>query len=156
MTKTKLYILTMLLSFCLGACAPGQNDFCEFRQLPSEGWAYGDTLCFTPSFADSATIAIPVIALRHNNAYPYSNLWLELSRVSSDSMTIARDTINVRLADIYGRWQGHGFGASYQFADTLLDVKPIHSGETITVRHIMRVDTIRDIEQMGILFVSTE
>ena len=156
MTRVTRYILITLLSLCLGACAPGQNDFCEFRELPADGWVYGDTLCFMPQFADSTTTAIPVIALRHNNAYPYSNLWLELSRMSHDSTTLILDTVNVRLADIYGRWAGHGFGASYQFADTLRGVTPVRAGETVTVRHIMRVDTLRDIEQLGILFVSTE
>ena len=155
MTKAKYHISTILCSLCLGACVSGQNDFCEFRQLPEEGWAYGDTLCFTPQFADSTVTSVPVIALRHNNSYPYSNLWLELSRVNTDS-TVTRDTVNVRLADIYGRWQGKGFGASYQYADTLVTVAPIPSGQTVTLRHIMRVDTLHDIEQLGILFVSTE
>lgn len=156
MTKAKLYIFTALLTLCLGACAPGQNDFCEFRQLPEKGWAYGDTLCFTPLFADSTLSAMPVIALRHNNAYPYSNLWLELTRTGADSTSVICDTVNVRLADIYGRWEGHGFGASYQFTDTLSTVAPVSNRQTITVRHIMRVDTLHDIEQIGILFVSTE
>lgn len=156
MTRVIRYILVTLFSLCLGACVPGQNDFCEFRQLPDDGWAYGDTLCFTPLFADSTVMSIPVIALRHNNTYPYSNLWIELSRMSPDSTTRTCDTVNVHLADIYGRWEGHGFGASYQYADTLRGVAPLRAGQTLTVRHIMRVDTIHDIEQLGILFVSTE
>ncbi|TFU93774.1 gliding motility lipoprotein GldH [Barnesiella sp. WM24] len=156
MTNIKFKILISLISLCLGACVPGQNDFCEFRQLPEDGWPYGDTLRFSPVFADSTSTAIPVIAIRHNNAYAYSNLWLELSRMSPDSSVMILDTINVRLADIYGRWQGHGFGASYQHADTLFTATPVRSGESVAVRHIMRVDTLRDIEQLGILFVSTK
>lgn len=144
-----------LISLCLGACAPGQNDFCEFRQLPESGWIYGDTTMFVPQFADSAMQAVPVIAVRHSNAYIYSNLWLEIARRHADG-AITRDTVNLRFSDIYGRWHGHGFGASYQYADTLRQLPPVTAGDTLVVRHIMRVDTLRDIEQLGVMFVPTE
>lgn len=146
------FAIAAVSSLCLAACSTGQSDISDFRRLPETGWVYGDTLNFTPVYADSSITSIPVIVLRHNNAYLYSNLWVEIAH-RNDTATVACDTINIRFADIYGRWQGRGFGVSYQLSDTLNEFPPVKSGETITLRHIMRVDTLRDIEQIGIVFV---
>ena len=57
-----------------------------------------------------------------------------------------------RLADVYGRWHGQGFGASYQFSRPFNTGVTLVRGDSVTVRHIMRVDTLRGIEQIGIKF----
>ncbi len=148
------FIISALLPLCQGACTPGHNDVCEFHTLSRDGWVYGDTLAFVASLGDSTATASPVIALRHNNAYLYSNLWLEVSRPGHHGARV-RDSVNLKLADIYGRWQGMGFGASYQLTSPLPPLPAVADGDTVTVRHIMRVDTLRDIEQIGIIFVPT-
>lgn len=97
---------TMLIMW---ACGGNDVTYCEFRQLSADGWAYGDTIGFsTTNLTDSIADGHLVVSLRHNNGYPYSNIWLELTRTGNDGTTV-RDTVNCVLADLYGRWKGQGF-----------------------------------------------
>lgn len=148
----KLFIIT-LLTLCLGACSPGHNTYSDFRNLPKEGWAYNDTIMFIPSITDSVAQGDLSIALRHNNNYHYSNLWVEINYPLNDS-TIKSDTINITLADIYGKWHGKGIGPSFQIEKMVSENLNINKGDYFSVRHIMRVDTLLDIEQIGLFFIS--
>ena len=122
-------------------CAGSEMELCSYNDIPRYGWAYGDTISFaTDILSDSVTTGHLIVALRHTNSYPFSNIWLEVTHSGT-------------LADIYGRWQGQGFGASYQYADTIPARMEIKRGNPLTIRHIMRVDTLRDIEHLGIMLV---
>lgn len=143
-----------IISLCLGACAPGHNDYSDFHNIPTAGWAYNDTLTYIPTIGDSIASGMLVVALRHSNDYAYSNLWLEV--VYEDATKPRRDTLNIRLADIYGRWHGSGFGARYQIADTLARDVTLTTSRPVRIRHIMRDDTLRGIDQVGVLFVTPE
>lgn len=147
----KLLIITLFL-LCLGACTPGHNTYSEFLNLSENGWAYNDTICFIPSITDSIAIGDLSVALRHNNNYHYSNLWLEISYPTNDSI-VKCDTINIILADIYGKWHGKGLGTSYQIEKDISENFRIKKGDSFTIRHIMRVDTLNDIEQIGLFFI---
>ncbi len=157
MNKTSLFLLlaTVMLSSLFQSCGIGKNDYSEFQRLPDSGWLYEDSLSFVPCIEDSVSIGRLIVAVHHNNDYAYSNLWLEVTHLDQ-SGDIVRDTINMRLCDNYGRWQGHGFGAEYQFADTVPGMVRIVNDSSIIVRHVMRVDNLADIEQIGVTFVSSE
>lgn len=122
----------------------------SFAPIAPEGWAYGDTIQCTVERADTLAPAALAVAVRNNNAYPYSNLWLEVT-YNTGPRTIARDTVNLILADPYGRWTGKGFGAGYQSQVTVNPSVVPPPGSRIGVRHIMRVDTLTGIEQVGII-----
>jgi gliding motility-associated lipoprotein GldH len=148
----KIAFVSIIL--CLGACALRHNDYSEFKDIDSEGWQYGDTLTFKPTITDSLADGKLMLAVRHSNAYQYANLWLEISYPMAD--TIIADTINVKLADVYGRWYGKGLGVSFQKSDTLSRNFKLHRDTPIKLRHIMRVDTLSAIEQVGITFIANE
>lgn len=142
----------VILALCLGACAPGHNDYSDFAYIPHEGWAYNDSvLLFVKSDADTVIDGKLKIAIRHNNSYHYSNLWLEVSNAGNDGITM-RDTLEIKLADIYGHWYGKGIGANYQLETVLPENYRLHTKHPVAIRHIMRVDTLCGIEQLGILF----
>lgn len=133
-------------------CACTSPERSDFQSLPSEGWAYGDTLRFFAQGVDTlAADGALAVAVRHTNGYPYSNLWLEISLPQAD--TVQADTVDIRLADPFGRWFGTGIGVSYQHVDTVYPRISIPGGAPVTVRHIMRVDTLADIEQIGLIFL---
>lgn len=151
----KIYAFAAILTLCLGACAPGHNNYSHFFTLPANGWAYSDTLTFLPSMDDSVATGNVAIAVRHSAVYPYANLWLE---ISSDGDPLAGmsqicDTVNIRLCDRTGRWLGRGMGVSFQISDTLHRHYTLADSVPLYVRHIMRVDTLYDIEQIGLIFV---
>ena len=140
------------LALCLGACSPKHNDYSEFKTLDLGGWAYGDTLTYNVEHQDSIAEGDLLLAIRHTNNYLYQNLWLEVRFTDANRLHYT-DTLNIILADVYGRWNGKGIGISFQ-KQVLLKRNLRHAkGSPVKVRHIMRTDTLREIELVGIDFV---
>lgn len=145
--------IIVLVTLLLGACGSGKRDYSRWDHLPAKGWAYGDTISLLPvdttlSDNDSIVTGALEVALRHSSDYPYSNLWLEVTYHSERHMM--RDTLDITLADVYGRWLGSGFGASYQQSVLINPSAVIDVTRPVMVRHIMRVDTLQGIDQVGV------
>ncbi len=126
------------------------QGFSSYQDIDPKGWAYDDALTFTTdSVAGDLTVAI-----RHSVDYPYRNLWLEITRRGADSSArVIRDTIDMELADPFGLWRGNGIGASRQVEATVARGISLDSASTVTVRHIMRLDTLQGIRQAGIFII---
>ena len=145
----------IMIAVLTAACSVTPSDYSRFTNLPERGWAYGDTVRFTPDTIDPTSPKQLSVAVRHNNDYEYSNLWLEVTYMTADSVT-CRDTLSMELADVYGHWRGHGSGPSLQVVDTLAHGVALRRGQQVRVRHIMRLDTLPGIEQVGITFLPRE
>lgn len=145
-------LIIISLSLCLGSCLPGHNDYSDYKQLPVDGWPYNDAVTFTPEGTDSIAEGTLSIGLRHTNGYPYSNLYLELAYTDTAGAT-RLDTLNIIMADKYGRWRGKGVGTDFQLIDTVNTHFTRIARSPIKVRHIMRVDTIRGIDMIGMEFI---
>lgn len=143
-------IAVMLWTAVITACSPDVPGHSEWQSLPAEGWSFGDTLVFNAVEPDTLPVPAMVLNVRHSDSYPYANLWMEVSYDTADS--IARDTVNVVLADEFGHWYGQGNGVSFQFTDTIVPRQTVRPGSAIRLRHIVRTDTLPDIEQIGITF----
>ncbi len=145
-------ILSLCVALMMVACSTDDRGS-DFVDLPQRGWAYGDTLQFTPlAHLDSA--AAPVrgrlsVAVQHSNDYEWSNLWLEVT-TPVDSLHVYRDTVQLTLADPYGHWTGSGFGSSYQNEVAIPHAVTLDRDSRVSVRHIMRVDTLHQIFRVGI------
>lgn len=142
-----------LLMWLAAGCDTGGNHYAGFTDLPLKGWSFGDTIRFTPQLDDSVAAGRLLVDVRHDNAYIYSNLWVEVTVDGPEGEAPVVDTVDLRLCDPYGRWLGSGFGATRQVADTLSRVRALYSGRTVKLRHLMRADTVRHIQQLGITFV---
>ncbi len=139
----------ILVTLALGACAPG-NECSTFVDLAAGGWAYGDSVVFTPAMADSVADGHLKIAVCHDNSYPWSNLWLEVSYPGPQGTY--RDTVEMTLADPFGHWQGKAIGSTYQMQATLPARLRLHADTRVEVRHIMRLDTLRGLTKVGVTF----
>ncbi|MDE6802250.1 MAG: gliding motility lipoprotein GldH [Muribaculaceae bacterium] len=135
------------------ACIGHRYPYTAFTQLRPDGWAYGDTLTFDVRLTDSVTRGDMLIDITHDNSYPYSNLWLEITH-RADSATVARDTVAVTLCDPIGKWYGRGIEGLYQLETPLKEDILLTDSTTITIRHIMRLDTIRGLSRIGLTFRS--
>lgn len=140
----------MLLA--LSACSDKHSSIGHFIPLDPEGWAYGDTVSFKVEGLDSLppqqTRRLK-IGVKHDNDYAYRNLILEVTY--SDGHRTHRDTVDMPLADKYGAWHGSGIGPFYQAETVVSQNAPIPDSSTVTVRHIMRLDTVAGIQQIGII-----
>ena len=140
-----------LLTACKEPAPPGEGA--DFRTIPAEGWAYGTEFEFvpTPTPADNSGTGRIAVAVRHTNGYRYSNLWLELATPVPDTDSMRIDTVNIPLADTYGKWYGRGVGVSFVTVDTLAATYAYDLDRPARLRHIMRIDTLQDIEQIGLI-----
>ncbi|MDE6206486.1 MAG: gliding motility lipoprotein GldH [Muribaculaceae bacterium] len=147
-----------LLTVCAACSVDGHhgngddNYYSAFGTMSDAAWAYARPLNFT---VDTLRDAGPVegkllLTVRHTAGYEYANLWLELT---TDLDHSAPDTINLRLADDYGRWLGKGSGPSVQIVDTLARPVSLRRGQRLRLRHIMRTDSLQGIELAGITFI---
>lgn len=139
----------MLVAILAQACDFRSDNYSEYRRLPQEGWRYSDTLTFRPQHLDSLSEGRFVVAVTHGEAYPYTSVWLEVT--SNESGRTRRDTAHIRLADRYGNWTGQGIAGAYQATDTL-PITRHPSLSPVTVRQIMRTDTLRGLTQIGLFF----
>jgi len=140
-----LAALTLLVS-----CSGEQNRYSEYRSLPDDGWRYDDVLEFMPVHSDTLCAGRLVVGLRHDDTYPYKDIYLEIS--CRDGTLDRTDTMAIHVTDSYGKWLGHGIGMSFQLADT--SGRVLHPSATpVRVRHLMRTDTLCGIRQLGVFFV---
>ncbi|MDE7152842.1 MAG: gliding motility lipoprotein GldH [Muribaculaceae bacterium] len=144
--------MTAILMTVMLACCRDENRFSSYQHISlDDGWSYGDTLTFIPIHADSIAKGDCRVIVRHSNDYPYANLWLEVSYTAADGSE-KRDTVNMILADTYGHWQGQRLGLHYQHRVKALENVEHVIGTPLRIRHIMRVDTVREIDLVGIEF----
>lgn len=149
-TKALIYSIALSAVMNLAAltsCSDKHESVAEFIDLPSQGWVYGQAMEYQPVGLDSVALRRLLLTVRHSNAYPYRNIWLEVTTDTKGVKTI--DTLNLELADVYGRWYGSGFGPSYQYEAAVGGPKTLSDSSRIAVRHIMRIDTLREVEQIG-------
>ncbi|MDE6120901.1 MAG: gliding motility lipoprotein GldH [Muribaculaceae bacterium] len=153
-------IITAAVAACSVDGKRGNGDdnyFSAFQTVDPAGWDYADHVQFrVDTLRDSVSRkGTMVVSLRHTHGYEYSNIWLELSTPVNDSIRL-RDTLNIRLADSYGHWLGKGIGPSLTVSDTVATPYDLSCGQTLTLRHIMRTDTLAGIEQVGIVFLPND
>lgn len=131
------------------ACMGGRYDYSGYNSIDASGWAYGDTLRYNIALNDSIQTGRLLIDITHDNFYPYSNLWVEVT-IPGDSTSVMRDTVDIRLCDPLGHWHGKGIEGHYQLETELIPRVTLRNNSTVTLRHIMRVDTIHNISQIGL------
>ncbi len=139
-----LAILGAVLAPAATSCTGGTPG--AWADIDVNGWRYGQPVALTPDSAE-ATDRI-ALTIRHSHNYGYANIWLEVCYGTSDST--ATDTLDITLADAWGRWRGHGSGVSLQHTDTVPLRHSLRRGGTLRLRHIMRMDTLTEVEQIGV------
>lgn len=132
----------------LVAACSGSDGASEWMSIADARWPYGDTLVFNADRADSLQVDEVVMTVRHTDGYAYANVWLEMAYFNADSLVA--DTFNVALADEFGHWRGSGNGVTFQFSDTLRPSRTVDIASPLRLRHVMRVDTLTEIEQIGL------
>ncbi len=111
--KANSIFLSLVSALLFVACSIDSNNLQRYRHIPANGW-YADSLIVIPvQVVDTIARYDISVGLRYTDDYDYSNLWLFLTLVSSDGVSVV-DTVNCQLADEYGRWYGTGIGASMQ------------------------------------------
>ena len=151
--KTAVYQIGMFLLLAAGlfSCRNEEVVFYTFNHLSANGWNKREIQTFVPEIEDSLSFYDIDISLRYTNDYAFSNLWLFIGYTDEEGFSCT-DTLECRLADVYGKWYGSGWGASYQ---QVIPFKkrfrfPRRGEYRFSIQQGMREDVIRHIEDVGL------
>lgn len=151
--KVMMALFGAVLLVAGASCARPGNAASDYALLsPERGWCFSDTLTLVLNHPDSLAAGRLAVGVTHAADYPYADLWLEVTSPGEADIP-RRDTLCLTLADRNGRWKGHGIGTSFQVTDTMARPMVHRSGSPLMVRHIMRRDTIRGIDRVGLFFI---
>ena len=143
----KLYSF-MLLAVTAAWFASCSTDivYSRFAPMESKEWNADSAVRFDFLITDAAASYRMLVYVRHNERYPYQNMWLFIND------GVRRDTIEFYLADDRGKWLGdqhHGFiempvlyEQEKQFPDT--------GQYTLSIEHGMRDSLLRGIMDIGL------
>lgn len=144
-------LLVGYLLLSLTAC----DENCYYHRaviLPVKGWELDHSIRFSDTLPASSPARLhATLTLRHNNLYPYQNIWLFVQAYSSDSLLWA-DSLNYTLAKPDGRWLGRGWGSIYSIDLPLPDLSfPDSSRQfTLVLQHGLKDSQLIGIEDISL------
>ncbi len=125
--------------------------FEQNSELDNCRWYYKDVKEFKLSINDTVSLFNFNLNIRNTNEYPFSNLYVFIETIFPDS-AIARDTIELQLADIKGKWLGSGNG-KYKYNSFALRkaMRFVEMGDYVfSIQQGMRTDSLIGISDVGI------
>ncbi len=132
--------------------------YSEFRSTPSGVWTSADTLTFNVDTLRRGGRYALTLCLRApaSQPFPYHHLWLEARLGNLVADTARRDTLHLALVAPNGRSLGRGIAVhQYEIPFDTLQLLPGASGR-ISLRHIMRRDSLPGISEVGVVLQELE
>jgi gliding motility-associated lipoprotein GldH len=118
--------------------------------FPSHSWKSNEKPTFTFEIKDTTALYNIFFVLRHEDAYSYNNIWVNLTMIGP------RDTVNVRREFVLGNnkqgWLGSGMDDIFEHRIPFNDKPtPLHAGKyTFTLQQDMREDPLEHIMNAGV------
>lgn len=146
----RLIFSLMILTF-LASC--GRDVvYEESVSVDRNGWSMDSVGNFEFEIQDTTQYYDIDLLVRNTGEYEYQNVWFFLEYVKPN-MEYKTDTVQLFLADDFGRWIGSGIGsiysATYSYKDSLkFDQKGKY---LLNIRHGMRSDSLKGITDIGLI-----
>jgi gliding motility-associated lipoprotein GldH len=139
-----------ILLFVATAC-DNSRYFEENQQIPGSIWSRNNIVSFKVPVTDTRSVNNVYINIRHNGLYEKSNMYLFINIIAPNGNKL-RDTVNCILANDKGKWLGSGLGDIY--SNQLLYKKditfPTQGNYTFEIEQAMRMDNLKNVEDIGI------
>lgn len=148
--KLPIIITLCIMSVCFSACRD-HIIYHSYRPISDIGWQKDDTLCFNLPTTHKPMSTGLQVGIRHTAAYPYSDIWLEIS--STIEQHITSDTLHILLATEKGEWKGNGTNGLIQYLHPqpiTLDMPDSVKNAVIRITHLMSDSTLTGINDVGI------
>ncbi len=148
--EKKALLLILLIVGVITSCDT-KRIFEENSAIEKGTWNVNHKVNFEVSVTDIVPRYNVYLNVRNSTEYPYCNLYLFLNTGFPDGK-IARDTLELTLADYDGRWFGSGMG-SVKFSRFLFQ-KGVRFKQKGTYRFVleqaMRVNELKGISDIGL------
>ncbi len=145
--KTTCFFILLFVAF---SC-DNSRYFEENKQIAGSVWNRNNIVSFKVPVTDTHSVNNVYLNIRHNGLYEKSNLYLFINIIAPNGNKL-RDTVNCLLANDKGKWLGSGLGDIY--SNQLLYKKditfPIAGDYTFEIEQAMRMDNLKNVEDIGI------
>jgi gliding motility-associated lipoprotein GldH len=123
--------------------------YSNYVKVGQAGWPKEKACQFNFDIQDTTAVYEVIVHVRNTGLYPYRNLWLFINGSNGDSFL--NDTLEIMLADEYGRWTGKGL-TLYESSNTIFSdcLFPRSGGYAIEIRQGMRNDNLAGIQDIGL------
>ncbi|PLX12889.1 MAG: hypothetical protein C0598_05025 [Marinilabiliales bacterium] len=152
MNHLKLFAkLLLVISLFISYSCSTNTVYNETRTIDEEGWNKNDIARFDVVINDSLSYYDYYINVRHTVDYRYSNLYIFMNTTYPNG-NIGRDTVEFVLADKSGKWYGTGWGDVKDISVPIVKGMkfPLKGGYTFQIQQAMRVDILKEINDIGI------
>ncbi len=104
----KVIIFYTSILFLLSSCDPNMV-YDDYQSTEGGQWTWADKKIFKVQVTDSLKTYNILINIRHTTQYTKSNLFVFITTIGPNNLKI-RDTVEIQVADVKGKWLGNGFG----------------------------------------------
>ena len=144
------YIFILVFSFAF-ACCQTIDVFEKTTTFSTHQWKSNEKLSFNFEIKDTVSLYNIYFVLRHEDAYSYNNIWLNLTEKNpAESVTVRREFIlgNNNMQ----RWLGSGMDDIFEHRILINpQPRPLRKGTyTFTLEQDMREDPLEHILNAGI------
>jgi gliding motility-associated lipoprotein GldH len=141
-------------AFCISSCRPAPQ-YQEHYNIPNGQWASAFQPQFKFRVTDTAAAYQLFLLIRHTEAYPFSNIWINLDSKGPADSTFKKLRVEVPLAATNGQWLGRGMGEIWEqrVAINSLQMPAFfpHKGlYTIRMAQDMRRDPLPEVLTIGL------
>ena len=148
--QSVLMVLLSALVITFVSC-DSQRFYEENQRIEKGIWDSHNKVRFVVAINDTVSAYDFFLNIRNDADYPFSNLYFFIKTILPDGR-IARDTVECRLADDFGKWLGSGMG-SIKF-NRFFFQQGVHlhqKGNYIfEFEQAMRVNELRGIRDVGL------
>ena len=150
--KNRFLSALLLVAALLSSCHEGEVYY-RFHPITNGSWSKETSLDFRldslrVSPGRRYDISLEIV---NSSQYPYQNLWLLVQQNVTDTLSTT-DSIEIKLADAHGKWQGSGSAGLYQLSIPYKTGIALDSARAylIRIRHGMKNDALKGVEKVGV------
>jgi len=150
MKQLALVLIVFFVLIFMVSC-DSNRYFEQNLELAKEQWIYNDAKNFSFEMMDTTSLFNFYVNIRNTNDYPFANLYVFINSEFPNGET-ARDTIELQLAQVNGKWLGSGNGR-YKYNQFILrkGMRFVQTGTyQFSIEQGMRKDTLIGISDIGI------
>jgi gliding motility-associated lipoprotein GldH len=146
-----IYLLSSLIIILMIVSCDNNRIYDEYKSITNSQWDKNNPVVFNFDIADTTLLYNMYINIRHGGQYQFSNLFVFVTTTLPDGK-MARDTVELILADNDGRWRGDGLGDIWDHSFPLNTGFrfPLAGAYKLTLTQAMRVDVLPSVMDMGL------
>jgi gliding motility-associated lipoprotein GldH len=147
-------IFALVCACFLAGCLPSPVYQKQYA-IPKNQWDYAYKPSFKFEITDTTSLYNIYFLVRHTEAYPFSNIWLQIHTKGPGDTTFKTARIEVPLAEPSGKWLGRGMG---EISEQRMPITM--EGDTAILRRKgtweikleqnMRINPLPDVLQVGL------